>query len=58
MKPSGVLRLSGGLQFPHLCLGGIVFRDGYFISDNAEEHAIIEPYPSYGREIFSWRLEP
>jgi len=46
------------LQVPHLRLGGMVFRDGWFISDNPEEQAISEQHPSYGREIFSWRLEP
>jgi len=46
------------LKFPQLRLKGLVFRDGWLISDNPEDHAIIEQDPSYGREIFSWRLEP
>ena len=37
------------LQIPHLRLPGMVFRDGWLISDNPEEHAIIEQHPSYGR---------
>lgn len=46
------------LRVPHLRLGAIVFQDGWFISDNPEEHAILEQHPDYGRHIFSWRVEP
>jgi len=33
------------LKVPHLRLPGIVFRDGWFSSDNHEEQAIIEQHP-------------
>ena len=46
------------LKVPPLRLPGMVFQDGWLISDNPEEQAIIEQHQSYGREIFSWRLEP
>jgi hypothetical protein len=46
------------LRVPHLRLSGIPFQDGWFVTDNLEEQAQIEQNPSYGREIFSWRLEP
>lgn len=46
------------LRFPHLRLPGIVFRDGWFITDNSAEQAKLEQDPEYGRHIFSWRLEP
>jgi hypothetical protein len=46
------------LRVPHLRLPGIAFQDGWFVTDKPEEQARIEQNPSYGREIFSWRLEP
>jgi hypothetical protein len=46
------------LKVPHLHLPGMIFQDGWLISDNPEQHAIIEQHPSYGREMVSWRLEP
>ena len=46
------------IKVPHLRLPGMAFQDGWLISDNPEEHAIIEQHPEYGRHIFSWRLEP
>ena len=46
------------LKVPHLRLPGIAFRDGWFVTDNPDEQARIEQGPSYGREIFSWRLDP
>ena len=46
------------LRVPHLRFQGLVFQEDWFISDNPDEHAIIEQHPSYGREIFSWQLEP
>ena len=44
-------------RFPELALPTIPFRNGWFVTDNPEEQAHIEQNPSYGREIFSWRLE-
>jgi hypothetical protein len=46
------------LRVPHLRLPGITFQDGWFVTDQPEEQAKIEQNPSYGREIFSWPLEP
>jgi hypothetical protein len=46
-------------KFPRLrLLPGIVFQDGWLISDNPEEQSRIEQHPEYGRHIFSWRVEP
>ena len=46
------------LRFPQLQLPRMLFHDGWFVSDNPDQQAIIEQHPSYGSEIFSWRLEP
>jgi hypothetical protein len=46
------------LKVPHLRLPGIAFRDGWFITDNPDEQDNIEQGPFYGRDIFSWRLDP
>ena len=46
------------LKFPHLRLLGIAFRDGWFVTDDPEEQARIEEDQAYGKQIFSWRLEP
>jgi hypothetical protein len=43
---------------PHLRWGGIVFVDGWFITADPEEQATIEANELYGKEIFSWRVEP
>ena len=46
------------LKFPQLrLLPGIVFLNGWFVTDNPEEQARIEQKPLYGIEIFSWRLD-
>jgi hypothetical protein len=57
-SPSPVPKAYICLKFPHLRLPGIVFRDGWFITDNPFEQATLEQHPEYGRHIFSWRLEP
>ena len=46
------------LQVLHLRLPGIAFQDGWFVTDKPKEQAHIEQNPLYGREIFSWPLEP
>jgi len=46
------------LKFPHLRLSGLVFRDGWFVTDNPEQQARIEQDQAYGKQIFSWRVEP
>ncbi len=47
------------LKYPHLrLLPGIVFRDGWLVTDDLEVQARIEQDPEYGRHMFSWRLEP
>jgi len=47
------------LKFPQLRLRpGIVFLDGWFVTDDPEQQALIEQHPEYGKHIFSWRLEP
>lgn len=44
--------------FPGLRIHDLAFRDGWLITDNPEEQAIIEQDPDYGKHIFSWWLEP
>jgi hypothetical protein len=47
------------LKFPQLrLLPGIVFLNGWLVTDDLEVQARIEQDPDYGRHIFSWRLEP
>lgn len=47
------------LQFPQLrLLPGIVFLNGWLVTDQPEVQASIEQDPEYGKHIFSWRLEP
>jgi hypothetical protein len=45
-------------KVPHLRLPGIVFKGGLFVTDQPEEQARIEQEQMYGKEIFSWVLEP
>lgn len=46
------------LKAPQLRLPGMVFQDGWFVTDEPEQQSHLEQHPLYGREIFSWRLEP
>jgi hypothetical protein len=47
------------LRFPQVrLLPGIVFVDGWFVTDDLKQQALIEQNPEYGKHIFSWRLEP
>jgi len=46
------------LKVPHLRLPGIAFRDGWFVTDDPEQQARIEQDQAYGKQIFSWRVEP
>jgi hypothetical protein len=46
------------VKVPHLRLQGIAFQDGLFVTDQPEQQARIEQDQMYGREIFSWVLEP
>jgi hypothetical protein len=47
------------LKVPQLrLLPGIVFVDGWLVTDDLEVQGRIEQDPAYGRHIFSWRLEP
>ena len=43
---------------PHLRLPGMVFQDGWLISDNPEEQAMIEQHPSYGGRSLAGGGEP
>jgi hypothetical protein len=36
----------------------IVFKNGMFVTDQPEEQERIESDPIYGKEIFSWVVEP
>ena len=45
-------------KFPELELPAMPFRHGWFVTDNPDEQARIEQDPLYGKEIFSWRLDP
>jgi hypothetical protein len=42
----------------HRFPGMIVFKNGIFVTDQPEEQMMIESDPLYGKEIFSWMLEP
>jgi hypothetical protein len=47
------------LKFPNVrLLPGIVFLDGWFVTNNPQQQALIEQNLEYGKHIFSWRLEP
>ena len=43
---------------PQLQLLGIAFKFGFFVTDQPDVQAMIERNPMYGKEIFSWVLEP
>jgi len=45
-------------QRPHQRWAGIAFVDGWFITADPEKQATIEANELYGKEIFSWRVEP
>jgi len=45
-------------KVPQLQLPGIAFKFGFFVTDQPDEQAMIERDPMYGKEIFSWILEP
>jgi hypothetical protein len=44
-------------KVPNLRLPGIVFKNGFFVTDRPEEQDRIESDPLYGLDIFSWVLE-
>jgi len=44
-------------KVPHLRLPGIIFKNGFFVTDRLEEQVRIESDPLYGLDIFSWVLE-
>ena len=46
------------LRYPHLRLSSLVFRDGWFITDDPQAQATIEQDQLYGKVVFSWRVEP
>ena len=43
---------------PQLRLPGVAFKFGIFVTDQPNEQAMIEQDTLYGKEIFSWSLEP
>ena len=45
-------------KVPNLRLPGIVFKNGFFVTDRAEEQDSIESDPLYGEEVFSWLVDP
>jgi hypothetical protein len=45
-------------KVPNLRLPGIVFKNGFFVTDLPEEQDRIESDPLYGEDIFSWPVEP
>ena len=45
-------------KVPQLRLPGIAFKFGLFVTDQPNEQAMIEQDPLYGKEIFSWTLQP
>ena len=44
-------------KVPHFRLPGIMFKNGFFVTDRLEEQVRIESDPLYGLDIFSWVLE-
>jgi hypothetical protein len=42
---------------PQLRLPGIVFKFGFFVTDQPDEQAMIERDPMYKKDIFSWKLD-
>jgi hypothetical protein len=47
-----------GPKVPNLRLPGIVFKNGFFVTDRPEEQDRIESDPLYGEEVFSWLVDP
>ena len=45
-------------KVPNLRLSGIVFKNGFFVTDRPEEQDRIESDPLYGEEVFSWLVDP
>ena len=45
-------------KIPDLRLPGIIFKNGFFITDRVDEQIIIEPDSLYGEGIVSWPVEP
>jgi hypothetical protein len=45
-------------KFPGLHIEHLTFGNGWLITADPEEQALIEQDPDYGKWIFSWRLEP
>lgn len=45
-------------KIPNLRLPGIVFKNGFFVTDRPEEQAIIESDQLYGEEVFSLLVDP
>jgi hypothetical protein len=45
-------------KVPNLRLPGIVFKNGFFVTDRPEEQDRIESDPLYGEEVFSWLVDP
>jgi hypothetical protein len=44
-------------KVPNLRLPGIVFKNGFFVTDRPEEQDRIESDPLYGEEVFSWLVD-
>ena len=45
-------------KVPNLRLPGIVFKNGFFVTDRPEEQDRIESDPLYGEEVLSWLVDP
>ena len=45
-------------KVPNLRLRGIVFKNGFFVTDRPDEQDRIESAPLYGKEVFSWVVDP
>ena len=45
-------------KVPNLRFPGIVFKNGFFVTDRPEEQDRIESDPLYGEEVFSWLVDP
>jgi hypothetical protein len=45
-------------HYPGLRIEHLTFQNGWLITNDPEEQALIEADPDYGKLIFSWWLEP
>jgi hypothetical protein len=57
-RPTRVRKAYICFNYPGLRIEHLAFRNGWLITADPEEQALIEQDRDYGKHIFSWRLEP